>query len=176
MSDLVVITYPDETMAAKVMTTLGQLQKEYLIDLDDAVYVTKDASGKVSLHQSSNLEAVGAASGALWGMLFGLLFFVPIAGLAIGATAGWLGGKFTDYGIDDKFVKQLSAAMGPNTSAIFAVVRRVSADKVVPEISRYGGTVMKTSLSKEAEERLQAALGSTLPQETTTPPQPSAQA
>ena len=176
MSDLVVITYPDQTQAAKVMATLGQLQKEYLIDLDDAVYVTKDANGKVSLHQASSLEAVGAATGALWGMLFGLLFFVPIAGLAIGAAAGWLGGKFSDYGIDDKFVRQLSAAMGPNSSAIFAVVRRVSADKVVPEISRYGGTVMKTSLSKEAEERLQAALSTMPPQQPVAQPQPPAQA
>lgn len=158
MSTFVAITYPDEQRAAEVMETLGRLQKQYLIDLEDAVYVTKDDKGKLSLHQAHNLEAAGAAGGAMWGALFGLLFFMPLAGMAIGAGTGWLMGKLSDYGIDDKFVKQLSADLHPNTSAIFAVVRRSTPDKVIPEISKFGGHVLQTSLSPEAEERLCAAL------------------
>lgn len=158
MSNLVVIVYPDEKRAAEVLATLKRMTSEYVIDLEDAAYVTKDASGKIQLHQSENLAGAGAAWGGLWGLLIGLLFFVPIAGLAIGAAAGAFAGKHTDFGIDDKFVKQLSATMTPGSSAIFVLVRRSTPDKVVPEISKYGGTVLQTSLDKETEEKLQAAL------------------
>ena len=158
MSNLIVVAYPDEQRAADVMAALQRLQKEYLIDLEDAVYVVRDREGKLSLHQSQNLAAAGAAGGALWGMLFGLLFFIPLAGIAIGAGTGWLVGKLSDYGIDDAFVKQVSDNLKPGTSAIFAVVRRSTPEKVLPELSRFGGTVLHTSLSKDAEDRLRAAL------------------
>ena len=166
MSDLVAVTYPDINQAAKVLDELKRMVNEHLLDLDDAVYVTKDANGEVDLHQMINLPAVGAArggaSGALWGALIGLLFLQPLAaaaiGAAVGAGTGAIAGKLSDYGIDDNFVKQLSTQMTPNSSAIFVLIRRVTTDKVVPRISTYGGTVLRTSLSTEAEQRLQMAL------------------
>jgi uncharacterized membrane protein len=91
-------------------------------------------------------------------MLIGLLFFVPFLGLAIGAGLGALSGKLSDYGIDDKFAKQIAATLQPNTSAIFMLVRRATPDKVIPELSQYGGTILQTSLPRETEEKLQAAL------------------
>jgi uncharacterized membrane protein len=166
MSNLIAVAYPDINRAEQVLETLGQMRSAQLIDLEDACYVTKDAQGKIKLHQGVNLTAMGAKSGAvwggLWGFLFGLLVLQPIAGAAIGAGigagSGALVGKLSDYGIDDQFIKRLTASLTPNSSAIFVLVRRVTADKVVPEISRYGGTVLQTSLSKDAEARLQAAL------------------
>jgi uncharacterized membrane protein len=166
MSDLVAITYPDFNQAAIVLDTLKRLMREHVIDLDDAVYITKDADGEVDLHQMINLPALGAASGgargALWGTLIGLLFLQPLTGAAIGAAVGAgtgaISGRFSDYGIDDKFVRELSAQMTPNSSAIFVLIRRVTPDKVLPEIRQFGGMVLRTSLSDEAEQRLRAAL------------------
>jgi uncharacterized membrane protein len=158
MSNLIVVAYPDEYRAAEVLATLRRLNKEYLIDLEDACYVTKDAQGKIKLHQNTNLAGAGAAWGGLWGMLIGLLFFVPFLGLAIGAGLGAISGRLADYGIDDKFAKQLTATLKPNSSAIFMLVRRATPDKVVPELSQYGGTILQTSLSKETEAKLQDAL------------------
>lgn len=166
MSDLIVIAYHDVNQAGRVLDSLKRMMTEKLIDLEDAVYVTKDNDGKVELHQTINMPGIGAAAGgargALWGTLIGLLFLQPLAGAAIGAAVGAgtgaIAGKMTDIGIDDNFVRQLSAEMTPNSSALFLLVRRVTADKVVPEISKFGGKVMRTSLSNEAEQRLQAAL------------------
>lgn len=158
MSNLIVVAYPDEYRAAEVLASLRRLNKEYLIDLDDACYVTKDARGKIKLHQNTSLTGAGAAWGGMWGMLIGLLFFVPFIGLAIGAGVGALSGKLADYGIDDKFAKQIAATMQPNTSAIFMLVRKSTPDKVVPEVAKFGGTILQTSLPKETEEKLQAAL------------------
>lgn len=176
-STLVAVTYPDITRAGTVLDTLKRLVKEHVLDLDDALYVTKDASGEVDLHQMINLPAAGAASGAasgaLWGALIGLLFLTPMAGAAIGAAvgagSGALAGKFSDYGIDDDFVRQLSTQLTLNSSAIFVLFRHATMDKVLPEISRFGGTVLRTSLSDEMEQRLQAALS-----QGTAMPQPSA--
>ena len=158
MSNLVVVAYPDEFRAAEVLASLRRLNKEYLIDLDDACYVTKDARGKIKLHQNTSLTGAGAAWGGMWGMLIGLLFFVPFVGLALGAGLGALSGKLADYGIDDKFAKQIAETMQPNTSAIFVLIRKSTPDKVVPEIAKFGGTVLQTSLPKETEEKLQEAL------------------
>jgi uncharacterized membrane protein len=158
MSNLVVVAYPDEYRAAEVLAALRRMHKEYLIDFDDACYVTKDAQGKIKLHQNTSLAGAGAAWGGMWGMLIGLLFFVPFLGLAIGAGLGAISGKLTDYGIDDNFAKQIAATLQPNTSAIFVLVTRSTTDKVVPELAQYGGKILQTSLPKETEEKLQDAL------------------
>jgi uncharacterized membrane protein len=166
MSQLIAISYPDVSRAEQVLATLSQLQSQYLIDLEDAVYVTKDASGKVQLHQPMNPTGAGAAGGAVMGGIFGfvlgLFVLMPIAGAAvgagIGAGTGALAGHFADYGIDDTFVKQLEATLQPNSSAILVLVSRATPDKVLPEISKYGGTIVQTSLTAENDAKLRAAL------------------
>jgi uncharacterized membrane protein len=158
MSNLVAIAYPDQQKAEEAIGLVARLQKEGLLEIDDAAYVTKDQTGKLKLHQANSLVGAGAATGALWGMLFGLLFFVPFLGLAVGAATGALAGKFTDIGIDDKFMKDLMDKLQPGTSAVFVLVRRSTIDKVLPEVAKLGGTVLHTSLSKDAEELLEQAL------------------
>jgi len=159
MSQLVVISYPDEATAKEALNTLGRLSTEKVISLEDAAYVTRDMNGKPKLHQTQNLGGAGAAGGAFWGFLFGLIFFVPLFGLAIGAASGALAGKLTDLGIDDKFMKEVGEQIQPGTAAIFLLVQSSTADKVLPEMAQYGGTVVKTSLSTEQENQLKEALG-----------------
>lgn len=158
MSDLVVIAYPEENRAAEVMSAIYRMSSENLIDLEDACYVTKSPEGKVRIHQSRSLTAAGAVSGGFWGTLIGLIFLAPVLGAAVGAATGALTGKASDYGIDDDFIKRLAEQMKPGSSALFTLTRKVTADKVVPELARHGGTVLQTSLSRDAEEKLEAAL------------------
>lgn len=158
MSELIVVAYPDVYRAAEVIAALRRLQTEYLVDLEDAVYVTKDPNGKVKLHQSVDLTTAGALEGGFWGALIGLIFFAPILGGVIGASAGALAGSASDYGIDDDFIRELSAQLAPGSSAIFVLVRKMTTDKVIPELSKFGGTLIRTSLPHDVEERIQAAL------------------
>lgn len=166
MSDLIVIGFDAPDEADKVLVKLNGLKKEYLIDLEDAVVVVRDAEGKVHLKQSLNLTAIGASSGllsgALWGGLVGLLFLNPLAGFAIGgavgAGAGALSGSLTDYGIDDNFIKSLGDTIANNSSALFVLVRKVQPEKVLAEFEGLRGRVLKTSLSPEQEKKLQEAL------------------
>jgi uncharacterized membrane protein len=158
MSTLVVIEYDDPFKAEEVRLKLLRMQKEHLIDLEDAVVAVKDATGKVKLHQIHSLTAAGATMGGFWGTLIGLIFLNPLLGLASGAAAGAIAGALSDVGVDDNFMKDLAANFQPNTSALFVLVRRATPDKVLDELQGSGGKVLKTSLSKEDESKLQAAL------------------
>lgn len=159
MADLVVIGYDDEFKAQEVRLQLMKMQKEYLVDLADAVVATKDKDGKVKLHQIYNLTAAGAASGGFWGTLIGLIFLSPLLGLAVGAASGAVAGTLTDVGIDDKFMKGIAENLKAGSSALFVLVRKATPDKVLAELQGTGGKILQTSLSHEQEEKLQSALG-----------------
>jgi len=158
MSTLVVIEYDDQFKAEEVRLTLMKMQKDYLIDLADAVVAVKDQNGKVRLHQAVNLTAAGAVSGGFWGTLIGLMFLNPLLGMAMGAAAGAVSGALTDVGINDQFMKELAETMKPGSSTLFVLVRKATPDKVLEELQGTGGKVLRTSLSHEDEAKLQAAL------------------
>jgi len=67
MSTLVVVTYDDPYKAEEVRLNLRKLQRENLLDLEDAVVAIKDQKGKVRLHQAINLTEPNAFSGGFWG-------------------------------------------------------------------------------------------------------------
>ncbi len=157
MSDLVVIAFDDETTAETLRTKLLQMQRNYLVDLEDAVVAVKKEDGKVKLHQIHHLTAQGAIAGTFWGMLIGLIFMSPFLGAAVGAAAGAVTGALADVGIDDRFMKELSDTLQPGASALFILIRKAPTDKVLEELRPYKGKVIQTSLSHEDEEALKAA-------------------
>jgi uncharacterized membrane protein len=158
MSDLVVIVYPTEAKAEEMREKLLTLQKEYLIEIGDAVIAVKHQDGQVKLNQLLNTTAMGAASGGFWGMLIGLIFMMPLLGAALGAASGALGGALTDFGINDTFMKDLSASLQPDNAALFVLIRKMTGDKVLEAIKGTGGVVLKTSLDHSKEQALRDAL------------------
>lgn len=158
MSDLVFIAFPTEQKAEEVRQKVLALQKEYLIELGDAVVVVKDEKGHVKLHQLMNLTAAGAASGALWGTLVGFIFLMPLLGTAIGAASGALGGKLTDVGINDQFMKDAAGALQPGTAGLFLLIRKMTTDKVLADLRGVGGVLMRTSFDETKEAALREAL------------------
>lgn len=158
MSDLVAISFDSKEKAQQALERAMQMQKSHLLDLADAVIVTRDDEGKVRLQQTMNLTAAGAASGGMWGTLIGLLFLNPLVGLAVGAASGALAGSLSDVGINDDFMKDMGNELRPGTSALFVLVRRSTPDRVLPELRELGGKVFTTSLSKEDERKLREAL------------------
>jgi uncharacterized membrane protein len=166
MSDLVVFDFDGEGTADEVLTRLRALQKEHLIDLEDACVVVHTDAGKIQVKQAVNLTQLGFSSGATTGMLIGalagLLVLNPLAGMAAGGLAGAgmgaLSGKLADYGINDQFIKDLGKTIPRQSSALFLLIRRSTPDKVLPEIEPYRPRVLRTSLSQEQEDKLTAAL------------------
>lgn len=157
MSDLIVVGFKDEFKADEVMSELRRLQSEYLVDLEDAAVVIRNQEGKVKIKQAQELVAAGAVSGSYWGILLSIIFFNPIFAL-VGAAAGAISGALSDIGIDDNFMRDLGSTIEPGTSAIFVLIRKSTPDRVLADLSKFEGKVLRTSLSKEDEAKLQAAL------------------
>ncbi|MDS4019534.1 MAG: DUF1269 domain-containing protein [Candidatus Competibacter sp.] len=168
-STFVAVAYDDIYTAQEVRLRLLRMQKEYLIDLEDAVVAVRDEKGKVKLHQIHNMTAAGAVSGSFWGLLIGLIFMNPLLGLAAGAAGGAISGALTDIGIDDNFMKNLATELKPGSSVLFVLVKHFTPDKVLVELEGTGGRLLKTSLSHEDEVKLQEVLGASKPQSEAAP-------
>ena len=160
MSTLVAVLFEDDTTAFDMRTALMKMQKQYLIDMEDAVVVIKNQNGAIKLDQIINLTAAGAVGGGFWGMLIGLLFLNPLLGAAIGATAGAVSARFKDIGINDQMMRDLAQSFKPGSSALFVLLRRMTADKVLEGLKPFSGKgkVFQTSLNKDDEAALRASL------------------
>ncbi len=171
MSELIAIAFDNRDDADHALNEFNRLKQEYLVDLDDAVVAVRTPDGKVRLKQSVNFVGASAAGGAfwggLWGMLVGLLFLNPFlgwaTGLVFGGGASALAASLADYGINDDFMRKLSQNLKPDSSALFVLVRKMQPEKVLKELSAFRGTVIRSSLSPEQEEKLQQALQGVVP-------------
>jgi len=158
VAELIAIGYPDETTAVLAADEAERLADDLIIQPDAIAAVVRRPNGKFEVKTNHHPVAAGASWGMFWGLLFGLLFFVPIFGMAFGAGLGALMGKIEQSGVDKEFQQQVRDLLEPGTSALFLVVEKVTPDKAVEAMSKFGGTVLTTSLSKETEAALQEAL------------------
>ena len=157
MSDLFAIAYNEPGTALQVRQKLFELQKERVIDLEDALVVERRPDGSIKLHQVASPTAGGAVGGALWGGLIGMIFLVPFLGALVGGATGAAVGSMTDFGVDDDFARRLGEELRPGAAALLLLVRSATPDKVIPVIAPLGGTLFKSSLSAEAETHLREA-------------------
>ena len=154
MADLIAIGYPDETTADAAADEARRLAADLIIQPDAIAVITRDTDGTYHSRTSHHAVGGGAMWGMFWGFLFGLLFFIPVIGMGVGALMG----KFDKTSIDKEFQDQVRGLLQPGTSALFLVLEKVTPDKAVEAMSKYGGTVLKTSLSTDDEKELQDAL------------------
>jgi uncharacterized membrane protein len=158
MADLIAIGYPDQATADAAAEEARRLAHDLIIQPDAIAVIVRDDDGGYHVHTNHHMVGAGATWGMFWGFLFGLLFFIPVFGMAIGAGMGALMGKLTKSSIDKEFQDQVRGMLQPGTSALFLMLEKVTPDKAVDAMSKYGGTVLKTSLSKADEQELQEAL------------------
>ena len=163
MNHLIAVAYRDVATAEQVRSELVQATKEHLMQLEDAVVVEHREDGKIKLHQAMSTAGAGAAGGALWGGLIGLIFLAPLFGMALGAAGGAAAGALADVGVDNTFMKDLGARLQPGGAALILLGQAEARDKVLERVAPYGGDVIQTSLTREDEATLRAALGETAP-------------
>ena len=159
MTDLVVLAFDAEDTAEQVRNKLVDLNKQYLLNLREAVEVVRHSDGKVKIKDEPRLTGIGALGGAFWGFLIGLIFLMPEVGFVLGAAGGAIVGHFTNYGIDKSYMKQVEESIQPGQSAIFIVANDLHLDRIEPELKAYHPRVIRTSLSAEQEEKLREAFG-----------------
>jgi uncharacterized membrane protein len=158
MATLSVLKFSTPEGAQQMEGTLLNLQKQHLIEIQDAAIVTWPPGKKQpKTQQLHSLAGQGALMGAFWGMLFGLIFVVPFFGLAVGAAMGALAGKFTDYGIDENFIKATREKVTEGTSALFLLTSGAVIDKIAEAVKGQQFEILSTNLPKEKEDELRAA-------------------
>jgi uncharacterized membrane protein len=161
VSELIVIGYDDHGTATAAYNEVLQLSKDFVVTLSGLALVTVDAEGKSHVETPQKIVGVSAASGALWGTLIGLLFFVPFAGLIVGGALGALFGKLGKTGINNEFREQVQAMLKPGSSAVVVMASKITEDKFADAMGKYGGELLKTSLSEEDEKELASELAGT---------------
>lgn len=161
MPDLIAIAYEDTTTAMSAMDEVGVLAQDLIIQPDAVAAIIRSEDGKYRTVTNQHVVGAGATWGLFWGFLFGILFFVPVLGIVIGAGLGAVMGKITKSSIDKGFQDQIKDALKPGTSALFLIVEQMTGDKATAGLSKFGGTVIKTSLSEADEAELQEALHGT---------------
>ena len=160
MATISVLKFETATGAEEALGLVKSLSKQHLITLQDAAIVTwPEGKKKPKTKQLANLAGMGALDGAFWGMLFGLIFFIPLFGMAMGAAMGALTGKFSDYGIDDDFIKSVQGKVTEGTSALFLMTSDAVLDKVADAFKGIEFEIVTTNLSNEEEEELREAFG-----------------
>ncbi len=159
MAELIAIGYDDETTALDAMGEAQRLQRDLIIQADAVAAISRDKDGNYHTHTTqAPSTGQGATWGMFWGLLFGLLFFIPVFGMAIGAGFGALFGHMGKKAIDQQFQEQVRDMLKPGTSCLFMIVEKVTPDKAVAALGKFGGTVLKTSLSDEDTRKLQEEL------------------
>jgi uncharacterized membrane protein len=158
MAELIAIGYQDEETGARAAKEAERLADDLVIQPDAIAVISRDKEGKFHVTTNHHMVGGGATWGMFWGLLFGILFFVPVLGMAVGAGLGALTGKLAKSGVDKEFEKKVRDMLQPGTSALFLVVEKVTPDKAIAAMAPFGGTVLKSSLSRDAERELQEAL------------------
>jgi uncharacterized membrane protein len=171
VAELVIIAFDDESAAEKLMGEVALLEKQFIVQLQDAAVITRNLDGHYKVTQATDIVGAGALGGAFWGLLVGMLFLMPFVGAAIGAASGALTGKLADIGIDKRFIDALGDKLPPGKSAAVLIVEKATPDKVLDAVKGFGGTILQSSLTAEAQARLQAALSTPAP---AAPPPPDA--
>jgi len=165
MADLVVIGYSTEAEAAEVMSVLRGLERDLVIHTAGSAVVVRDDDGKlrVATYTHAAEAGAGAASGALWGMVIGMLFFMPVGGKVVGGVMGGLFGRMGELGIRDDFRQQVAGLLHPGSAAVVILFHNATPERTIDALAPYGGTVLKTSLSPEAEAHLTEAMTASRP-------------
>ncbi len=161
---LVAIMMKDIETARNARAECAAMARDHLLTLEDAVVVYKE-DGDVKLDQAVNLTAAGAMGGAWWGVLIGAVAGIvtggagfALAGLAGGAAGGALSGWMSDAGISDEMMKETAAALEENKPILFIAGRTGAPDKVLERLKPFGGSVVTSNLTEDADKRINEIL------------------
>jgi uncharacterized membrane protein len=180
VAELIVVGFKkDMYRASEVLNELQELNDDWVVDLHDAVAVYRDYSGKLRVDQSYQMTTgEGAGWGALWGLMIGSILAIPftagasaaaagaavatgaVSGTAIGAGLGAIDASSwkDEFGIPDDFVQRVGALVQPGDSAIFAILRVGNPDVVADQFRGYGGTILRTTLSRDQQTKVETVL------------------
>jgi uncharacterized membrane protein len=159
--ELIVAAFDQEGRAGQVLAEIKELEKMKFIGVWNAAVITKDADGKLKLQEIAEIKGVkrGAGIGAIAGGIIGILAGGPIGGIVLGAAAGALGGKVIDLGFSNAELKEMGELMGPESSAIIAVIEHKWVGDLVAALEEFGAEIVRQQLKDEVAWTIAAGAG-----------------
>jgi uncharacterized membrane protein len=155
MATLTVWKFDDPDTAGEAVKVLEDLQKQGLIRLLDATWVSwPEGRRGPKTHPLHGFATLGALGGGFFGFMLGVIFFVPLLGLALGAAAGAATGRLADVGLNDGLIAELRAKVTPGTSALFVLTEKAVPDQVAAAFSGFHADLITSNLSDEQEKTL----------------------
>jgi uncharacterized membrane protein len=91
-------------------------------------------------------------------VLTGELFLIPVAGLALGAAAGSLFGRWGQSGAEDDFKhfqQTVSTELQPGGGAILLLIQTDAPERVVNDLGHFGGKLISYDLTDKQLAELQ---------------------
>ncbi len=168
MNELLAFVYDTENQAETVKGVLSSFEQSGVVEIQDAVAVSRQPDGKVNVDESTSTAGLGAAAGGLLGIAIGFAVAVPFTGGAAlpflvglaGAGAGAIGGNAVDLGIDERFSRECGQALAPGHSMLFVAVAQTEADGLIEKLKDFGGRILRSPLADNYKVDLQRAVRS----------------
>jgi len=148
-----VIFEGNEFGAGHALHQLDNLDKENLVDLEEAAIIKRRKDGKVELHQMVHFSMEGVWEGTSWASFVTLLCVGPLNLDVVGSSGRAFGLMLTagDHGIEGSFIKGLRETLKPGSSALLILVRSLTQDRFFEELMNIKGKLQKTFFFKETE-------------------------
>lgn len=163
-TELQVFTFDTLTGADAMLAALKELQNDDLIELEDAVIVTKDLHNKVEVRQPLEVgPGKGAAFGALTGAVVGLLGGPggAIVGFAAGALTGGATGAALEAELPKEDIKALALGeLNPGESALAVYFYEFWIDQIEQVAEDFDAAIHRQMLAdqRKAEREERAAV------------------
>ena len=153
---VIVAAFNSPDGASTAMADLKQGKRDGLIGILDAAVVVKDASGKLKITDAKRRSRKGLVTGGVVGGLIGLVLAPPVTVIAAGGGAiGALVGKLRSAPLKAE-MKDLGAALQPNTSAIIAIIEHTWIEKVEAALAEAGAQLVRDVIHADIAEQLEA--------------------
>ena len=152
---IVALAFDGEQTADGMLDNVLDMEKREVISLEDAVVVSRGAgTTEVHVDQTHFKRGRAATKAGAVGLLAGMLVGGPLVGLTVGA----LWGGMRDKGISDKFIRELTARLQPDSSALYLLVSSADGAKVMEELKPHQATIITTELDPAVEKKLRETL------------------
>lgn len=158
MSNVVALAFEGEETAKGMLKDVLKMEEQGKIEVLDAVVASRGLGKNINIEQTQSATGKYTRRGTGIGFLAGLLLGGPILGAAGGAAIGAISGSMKDVGIDDKFIEQISAGLGQNSSAIFLMTQNADMEAVEKYLKPFKARVLSTTLPEAGEAQLKKLL------------------
>ena len=147
----VVVKYADKDTGDAALSLVLQLAKQKVVELKDAVAITKTDEGKIKLHQAKD-ESIGKGlfRGGVIGVILAVVFGAAGAAVVGAAALGGVLGMF-DKGIKTDLLKELGEDMTPDESALAVLIKEAHWSMLLDRFQKagFGGKVVVSQLVAE---------------------------